>query len=286
MPPDHVEQHLAAWRGCAVNCSYCVRLGPGLSQHVTPDVARGGQFVSWASAYERRKLRRMNLKSLLYRLIRHPTKPAFRSGNFLIARDDLVRVNGFDEQFRGWGCEDDDLGQRFRSAGIRLQSVLNRTCVYHLWHPPAPSRPEQWKQGGNVAYLQRPIRLTQCVQGLAPRQPSDLVARLVGPGSGDALLARLAATHGWSLTGDARLRADIEIRSCPGSGRFSNRCDCRVLAVFEEPVAAIDTRGAHVVLSPSGLVGKPQQVRVRLDDAAGLWSVISGERMVQLRAAA
>ncbi len=287
LPSDHIEQHLAAWKSGAVNCSYCVRFGPGLSQHVTVDIAREGQFTAWASAYERRKLRRMHLKSLLYRLIGHPTKPAFRSGNFLIAKGDLLRVNGFDEQFRGWGCEDDDLGQRFRAAGIQLRSVLNRTCVYHLWHPPAPSRPQQWKQGGNVAYLQRPIRLTRCLHGCQRRGPDELIARVAGRCDDQPALRRLVARHGWTLTGDSRQHADIEIRLWPGGGRFSSRCDCRVLAVLGGSTRRqIRARGAHVVLSPSGQVGGPDQVRLRLDDAAGLWSAIRGGIHLQHQAAA
>ena len=146
--------HARFWRPGTVNCSYCVRFGPGLSQHVELEDVRRGEFAAWAPLLELRKLRRMHYKSLLYRLIRHPHEARLSQRRlFSLSRDDFLRVNGFDEHYRGWGCEDDDLGRRFRAAGIRLRSVLHRTRVYHLWHPPAPSRPEQWKQGDNVAVL-------------------------------------------------------------------------------------------------------------------------------------
>jgi hypothetical protein len=43
---------------------------------------------------------------------------------------------------------------------------------------------------------------------------------------------------------------------------------------------------AHIVLSPGGHAGQPEQVRLRLDDAAGLWSVLNGGPSHLQRAAA
>src|SRR5207244_2378718 len=161
-------------------------------------------------------------------------KPAFRSGDFSLSRTDFQRINGFDEKFLGWGCEDDDFGRRLRAAGVRAVSILNRTRVYHLWHPPAPTRPRQWKQGGNVAYLQRAIRLTRCVNGLTARTPGDLTVRLVDETATGARLGTLLATHGWLIETSRRVRTDLELLCCPGRGRFSPRSDCRILAVFDE----------------------------------------------------
>ena len=120
-------------------CSYCIRLDHAVCQHATLEAVRSGAFVQWASREQKHTLRQMHLKAIWYSLIRHKTKPAFRSGNFALARSEFERVNGFDENFVGWGCEDDDFGRRLKACGIRTISVLNRTCVYHLWHPPAPN---------------------------------------------------------------------------------------------------------------------------------------------------
>jgi hypothetical protein len=43
---------------------------------------------------------------------------------------------------------------------------------------------------------------------------------------------------------------------------------------------------AHIVLSPGGHAGQPEQVRLRLDDSAGLWSVLNGGPGQLQRAAA
>ena len=287
LPPDHVEQHLRSSQPGVVTSSYCIRLDQGVSQHATLEAVRGGQFTQWASPEQRSKLRQMHFKSIWYDVIGHPTKPAFRSGDFALARTEFERVNGFDENFLGWGCEDDDFGRRLRTARIRMVSVLNRTCVYHLWHPPAPTRPQAWKQGGNVPYLQRTIRLTRCVSGLVLRTSRQLTVRLADQTVVGSRIRSLLETHGWIVDTSRRSRTDLELLCCPGRGRFTLRTDCRVLAVFDEALfGQIDSRAAHVVLSPSGRLGSAEQVRLRLDDAAGLWAVLQGRELTPQRAAA
>lgn len=277
LPPDHVEQHLRASRAGVVTCSYCIRLDGPVSQHATLETVRGGQFMQWASAEQRSKLREMHYKSIWYSLIGHPTKPAFRSGDFSLARSEFERVNGFDENFLGWGCEDDDFGRRLRAAGIQMASVLNRTCVYHLWHPPAPTRPHAWKEGGNVPYLQRQIRLTRCIRGLAPRSPQQLTVRLADETACGQRIQSLLQAHGWIVETSRRARTDLELVCCPGNGRFTVRTDCRVIACFEESLLGrIDSRAAHVVLSPSGQLGDRGQNRLRLYDVEGFWAAVSG----------
>jgi len=47
--------------------------------------------------------------------------------------DALLRINGFDESFEGWGREDSDLTARLLHAGL-LRLNLRGTPVLHLWH--------------------------------------------------------------------------------------------------------------------------------------------------------
>jgi len=286
LPPDHIEQHWQVWRAGTVTCSYCVRFDQAVSAGATLAAVQEGEFTQWAPTQERSKLRRMHRKALFYRWIGHRTKPAFRSTNFFMAREDYLRVNGFDENFRGWGCEDDDFGRRLGTAGVRMVSVLNRTCVYHLWHPPAATRPQAWKRGSNVAYLQRPIRLTRCIHGVAPRRPHNLTVRLAGIVPDGMVLRRILAAHGWIIELAPQLHADVELLCRPGPGRFSRRSDCRILALLDDRCADIDGGPAQIVLSQDGTAGRPDQVRLRLDDAEGLWSVLQGREFFPHRAAA
>lgn len=49
-------------------------------------------------------------------------------------RDDLIRVNGFDEAFNGCGKEDSDLRNRLRNNGFKGVSLFTRDIVCHLDH--------------------------------------------------------------------------------------------------------------------------------------------------------
>ena len=125
LPPHHVAAHLAHRRPGAALIGDVCKLAQSDSQRMTEETIRRGNFSIFNNARERRRLRLLDLKYRLYNFIRHPKKPrSLRSGDFSIWRDDYRRVNGFDENFCGWGGEDDDLGRRLRRAGVRLQSLL------------------------------------------------------------------------------------------------------------------------------------------------------------------
>ena len=49
-------------------------------------------------------------------------------------RADLLRVNGLDETYSGWGLEDSDLVIRLLHAGVMHKSARFAAPVFHLWH--------------------------------------------------------------------------------------------------------------------------------------------------------
>ena len=61
-----------------------------------------------------------------------------RGCNFGVWRTDLLNVNGFNEEFEGWGREDAELALRLMNSGVRRFNARGRAVCYHLWHPPAP----------------------------------------------------------------------------------------------------------------------------------------------------
>jgi glycosyltransferase involved in cell wall biosynthesis len=87
-----------------------------------------------------------------------------RGCNLAIWRADLVRVNGYNEAFVGWGREDSELAVRLMNSGVRRLDVRGRALCYHLWHPPV-SRAELVGNDELLAkaILEKPVR---CEQGL------------------------------------------------------------------------------------------------------------------------
>jgi glycosyltransferase involved in cell wall biosynthesis len=59
-----------------------------------------------------------------------------RGCNLGIWRSDLVKVNGYNEAFVGWGREDSELAVRLMNAGVQRLDVRGWALCYHLWHPP------------------------------------------------------------------------------------------------------------------------------------------------------
>lgn len=53
-------------------------------------------------------------------------------GNMAAWREDLVRVNGYDEDFLGWGFEDQDLVKRLLQAGVMTHQLSFQGICFHL----------------------------------------------------------------------------------------------------------------------------------------------------------
>ena len=50
-------------------------------------------------------------------------------------REDILRVNGFDEDFVGRGGEDRVIGFRLKNLGIKFRYLKHSFVQYHLDHP-------------------------------------------------------------------------------------------------------------------------------------------------------
>lgn len=76
-------------------------------------------------------LRNLFLASF-YRAL-NPSRPP-RGCNMAFWRSDLIRINGYDEDFNGWGYEDVELYARLRNCGIKRNCLKFCSVVYHLYH--------------------------------------------------------------------------------------------------------------------------------------------------------
>lgn len=250
IPPDHVAQHLAVRRAGTAWTGYCIHLNRAVSESLSVTDIAAGRFTQVAPWQERFKLWKLAQKARCYSWLNHPTKPKLLSGNIGIARADFERVNGFDEAFVGWGCEDDDLGLRLRAAGVRVASILHQTHTYHMWHPKSPSVPQSWREGANVDYLHRRGKLVRCATGLQKRTLSDLQIHLLD--SAALLLAApglAKSLKGYPVIKDSE-GADVEIRVADSPGRFTRAASVKVLVVPKfSPQLLSSYRQADLLLS-------------------------------------
>ena len=253
LPPHHVAAHLARRRLGTALLGFCARLPRSTSGLLVPENLPHTDLESLVPAAEHRAIARRWRKAWWQAALRHPTKPRLVGCDFGVWRDDFTRINGFDERFVGWGQEDDDFGLRLRAAGVRLESILDRTCSLHVWHPTDPTAAPRWRDGPNVAYFGRRGRLTACRRGLVARPaerlrwglPDDLAATPLG---------RMAAGL---LAGCERpppqAACEVELVVRPGSGTFHREAECRLLLIADasHAEAAVRRRADHVACVPS-----------------------------------
>jgi len=108
--------------------------------------------------------RRFVRYELMHRLWLAPPKKVSFGGHFSAFKKDVEAVNGYDENFVGWGGEDTDFAIRMVRAGFRGTSVIKTARVLHLWHP-TEMRGNHWKEGLNMEYYSRE-KPVYCIYGL------------------------------------------------------------------------------------------------------------------------
>jgi glycosyltransferase involved in cell wall biosynthesis len=58
-----------------------------------------------------------------------------RGGLLGLWKEDLLAVNGWNEEFTGWGMEDTELVTRLFNSGVTIRKLKFAGITWHLWHP-------------------------------------------------------------------------------------------------------------------------------------------------------
>ncbi len=167
--PDFVGDHAAAARpGFFVQGSRVI-----LRENLTQRLLDSGGTV-WPSFFtagigNRKNLLRSPFLSRLFSGVGEGGK-GIRTCNFALWRSDLIRVNGFNEDFVGWGREDTELVARLFNAGIKRWNLRFAALGCHLYHPPQSRE----RLGDNDRLLARTIaeKLSRCQTGVDKYLPA------------------------------------------------------------------------------------------------------------------
>ena len=60
--------------------------------------------------------------------------------SYALMKEAYLKVNGYDENYIGWGQEDDDFGNRLTVAGIDGKELIIQNIQLHLWHYSDPTK--------------------------------------------------------------------------------------------------------------------------------------------------
>ena len=122
------------------NVCYPLRLTEQQTQLINPNVVSQFDFDSIVEAKQLQKIQRQYRKDKFYyhlkllHLRKHGAK--FRGGAVAINKKDFIKINGYDENYVGWGYEDDDVGNRLNKIGIIGKNISRHEFPIHLYHPP------------------------------------------------------------------------------------------------------------------------------------------------------
>ena len=94
-----------------------------------------------------------------------PNKYYVKGCNMAFWKEDLLKVNGYNEKLTGWGKEDSELAIRLINAGVKKKFLKMGGITYHLYHPEASRENEE----ANTLFMNEAIasRSTWAAQGLS-----------------------------------------------------------------------------------------------------------------------
>jgi len=133
-----------------VLCGRRVDMGEKTSQTLTPDDVGKlrHQKLRWPTIADILRAKTVNWEeSLRIPFLGHIhwKSPSLLGSNFSLERALLEKVNGFNEDYIGYGYEDPDLDHRLRFAGAKMKALRHRAIQYHLFH--APGRASETNRG-------------------------------------------------------------------------------------------------------------------------------------------
>ncbi len=136
-----IRDHLMlAKPGCFIQGSRVM-----LGEKISTQLLSHGQYIIhlWKAHIKRREngLRMPILSRFLSARYKNRYPVYFaRGANMSFWKKDLVLVNGYNEDFNGWGHEDSELTVRLMNAGKRKLHLKFAGIVYHLFHKESDSK--------------------------------------------------------------------------------------------------------------------------------------------------
>jgi glycosyltransferase involved in cell wall biosynthesis len=164
---DLLVEHARAFNGRRLLCGGYLRLSPEFTQGMTRARAVDGSYEAQLDAASRRRLLLQHWKNQFYVFLRVKGRPHNMGLNMALPRSAYREINGYDNNFRGWGKADGDLRERLRRIGVRPWSVWHSAVTFHLHHPPDATKPKK----ANQEYAERADIPTRAASGFAEVEP-------------------------------------------------------------------------------------------------------------------
>jgi glycosyltransferase involved in cell wall biosynthesis len=158
---DFLRHHAAVLRPDHFSVGGYVRLSAGYCQTLTPEKVEAGEYESQYLFRDRWRFHLQHWKN------RFKSRPKVYGCNIGVARDLYYRVNGYDENFDGFGKEDSDLRNRLVMAGGVPVCLWGKAFVFHVDDIIDPKvRARRIPRRKNPEYYYREGVTARCPNGL------------------------------------------------------------------------------------------------------------------------
>ncbi|MFP4026683.1 MAG: glycosyltransferase [Candidatus Brocadiia bacterium] len=166
---DMVRNHRRHADSERLLCGGRIRLNREVTEKLTPQSILQGAHEEYLTGQEKLLLWKRHLKNLFYIAIRKERRPHNYGLNMSCSKEAMIRINGYDHNFIGWGNADGNVRDRMRMLGIEPKSIVPWAPVFHQWHPTDPTR----AQRRNLSYARRDDISAKCENGLDSLQGED-----------------------------------------------------------------------------------------------------------------
>jgi len=117
---------------------YPIRLTQEQTKKISDDNILKGDFSRIITKRQRNKIISQYRKDKFNRFLQsikiQKKGTKFRGGITGMFKKDYLKINGYDENFIGWGNEDDDFGRRLLASGVRPINPFKNVYPLHHWH--------------------------------------------------------------------------------------------------------------------------------------------------------
>jgi len=129
-----IADHLSAARPSSFIQGVRLLTEPAAAERMLREGSLDLSFFSSGIRRRRHAVRSLLLSRILLR--RRVGQSAIRGCNQAYWKSDLLRVNGFNEAFMGWGREDNEIAARLYNIGVCRRNLKFQALAIHLHHPP------------------------------------------------------------------------------------------------------------------------------------------------------
>ena len=147
---DHIEN---MEKGCFIQGSRVIT-----SENKKNQILNGELPELPVSLFDKELKNKLNMirNKFLSKLIKNKTfeLKGIRSCNMSFFKEDLLKVNGFEEEIQGWGREDSELAVRLFNQGIKKKKIKFSALTYHLYH----KENDRSQLEENTKYLENAIK--------------------------------------------------------------------------------------------------------------------------------